>query len=209
MTAAILTRDKPARTLTVDGHRIALFSVEPQVAAPMVRDSDGRERSRYRVEVDGIVRGHIVYIQSWYGSWEALNLGPLTRQGRHPERLNAIVSADGSPYQKPTRDSLARAFPGWIAAGRAPSHEELAAHRASDASAKQRESEVARNERQAEEGRWATLRAELAAKEQAKAAEIRDRLASLEALQARGEPILTNAEIEALAWAIERLRTTR
>lgn len=57
---------KPARVLLVEGQRVILTRVEPKIAAARDRHSDGVERSRYRVEVDGIHRGYIVYIKSWY-----------------------------------------------------------------------------------------------------------------------------------------------
>jgi hypothetical protein len=208
-TPIIQQRTRRLRPITADGHEVRLIAVEPQIAAPAQRGSDGRERSRYQVEVDGILRGHIVYIQSWYGSWEALSLGALTRQGGQPQRLNSLFSTDGTPYQSPTRDGLAARFPEWIAAGRAPSPDELAAYRRREEAARAKDDEDALVARREEDARRTALRTQIAAQKAEAHATASERIAILETLRARGASILSNAEIEALAWAIDQLGQTR
>lgn len=120
-----------------------------------------------------------------------------------------MMSLHGTPYQPPSRDDLARQFPGWIAAGRAPSLAELTAFRESDGVVREREAQEAAREREAAEIRRAELRATLKARQAAERNAVAERLATLDGLRARGAQLLSNAEIDALAWAIEQLTGTR
>ncbi len=206
MSDTVITDTKPTKRLWEDGCEIALIRIAPRCPTA-TGDAEGRERSRYRVEVDGIVRGHIIYVQSWYGSWEARSLGALARDTDRETRLDSPFSVDGTPFQKPSRDDLARRFPGWITAGRAPSAEELATFRHRSEAERQDENRKTVEEAARQSANRARQREVVRTLDAARQIAEADRMATLQALRERAAPVLTNQEIDALDWAISALGT--
>ncbi len=117
-----------AKPVRLPGGRVTLLRVEPGEYVHY----DGREylglpnRSRYAVEVDGVIRGHVAYPAGVGGRWRAWTLGNVSRRHTHRDvvRRKDLSDPDSS---RDGRDGLALRFAGWAEAGLAPTASEVRA----------------------------------------------------------------------------------
>lgn len=204
MSAAPAPISEKAETILVGASTIVLRRVAPAMTAPDQGALRPAEKSRYAVEVDGTLHGHIAYPYGFDAVWEAYSLGRCTPGRPGPVRLFGPLSPAGAFVRRDRRD-LARLFPDWIAQGLAPTEAEIAAYAAAEIEARAlRQAEAAR-EHAAREAERERVRAEISAANAARENERAERLAALRGLRERGSNTLTNAEIDALEWAIETL----
>ena len=204
MSAAPATIRETVETIRVGASAIVLRRVAPTMTGPDQGALRPAEKSRYAVEVDGILRGHIAYPYGFDAVWEAYSLGRCTPGRPGPVRLLGPLSPDGCFVRRDRRE-LARLFPDWIARGLAPTEAEIADHAAAESEARTlREAEAAR-ERAAEAADRERLRAQASAARAVRESEQAERLATLRRLRDREPGSLTNAEIDALEWAIDSL----
>lgn len=202
----------PARetgeVIQVGASTIVLRRVAPAMTDPGQGALRAAEKSRYAVEVDGTLRGHIAYPYGFDAVWEAYSLGGCAAGRPEPVRLFGPLSAAGAFVRRDRRE-LARLFPDWIARGLAPTEAQIAECTAAAAEARALREAEAALERAAEDADRQRLRAQVAAAQAAREREHAERLATLRRLRERAAGPLTNAEIDALEWAIDSLATRR